>query len=280
LGNRGERFWELGEGVSTGKFIWTEAAVIVLAIVGAARGIVGRGKTYDGRFALFLACYGAVQFVAYSLISYKTPWCILSAHHAFLLLAGFGAAGLFTTSLHVVVRGVAVLLALLSVLHLALQSYRANFPDARDGWSFLRTGDYYNRSANPYAYGFTPNSVLNLIEKIDSFAAKHPQGKSGLQISIASPGFGWPLPWYLRHYPRVELSPAVLASGHYPAIHPSADLYLVDPKLVLDLPLEVRGAENKGSKHYSGALQGPFNQQYWYQGFVRRTLADLPPATP
>ena len=70
---------------------WTSAQRS--AVVGGGAAFVRKGLA-DGnaRFIRFLSFYSFVLTAAYCLISYKTPWCLLSFWHGMILLAGVGAA--------------------------------------------------------------------------------------------------------------------------------------------------------------------------------------------
>ena len=53
-------------------------------------------------FVRFLALYTFALAAAYSLIAYKTPWCLLSFWHGMILLAGVGAAWLVRRRPHTI----------------------------------------------------------------------------------------------------------------------------------------------------------------------------------
>ena len=73
--------------------VWTEALIFVLALIGAAAGFIRKqlGRA-NASFVRFLAIYTFVLTAVYSLLAYKTPWCLLSFWHGMVLLAGVGAA--------------------------------------------------------------------------------------------------------------------------------------------------------------------------------------------
>src|SRR5437879_3264445 len=73
--------------------VWSEGFILALAVVGAVAGFLrkGLGDT-NASLVRFLTFYSIALLVAYSAISYKTPWCLLSFWHGFILLAGVGAA--------------------------------------------------------------------------------------------------------------------------------------------------------------------------------------------
>ncbi|MDZ7346546.1 MAG: TIGR03663 family protein [candidate division KSB1 bacterium] len=78
-----------------GKPLWTEAAIIVLGLVGCTVA----WKTEPGEsknFNLFLCLYTLVLTAIYSLIPYKTPWSMLGFLHGWILLAAIGIDALLS----------------------------------------------------------------------------------------------------------------------------------------------------------------------------------------
>jgi hypothetical protein len=63
--------------------------VPILALLG-----ILRKPGADARLLRFLAVYACAMALVYSLIPYKTPWCLLGPLHAMILLAGVAAASL------------------------------------------------------------------------------------------------------------------------------------------------------------------------------------------
>jgi hypothetical protein len=130
---------------------------------------------------------------AYSLIAYKTPWCILSFLHGWILLAGIGTASFVEWCRNACPKGsVAILLALLLVPAFATfrLAQRAVFRYAAD-------------PRNPYAYAHTSPDFMNLVRRIGNLADASPKG-NGLYVQvIAPPDATWPLPFYLKRLPNV-----------------------------------------------------------------------------
>ena len=84
--------WALGIDADIRRAVFTEAGLIVLAVIGCISAFTARAeRNQSNHLVRFLAVYGVVTFFIYSLISYKTPWCIMGAWHALLLMAGLGA---------------------------------------------------------------------------------------------------------------------------------------------------------------------------------------------
>ena len=67
--------------------VFSELIVLLLALVGL--GFTVRGSVGEANAGLlrFVALYTVLMTVIYSLIPYKTPWCLLSFYHGIILLA-------------------------------------------------------------------------------------------------------------------------------------------------------------------------------------------------
>jgi len=168
----------------------TEVVLLVLAGLGCFAAFTAKAERQQSNHLVrFLAVYGVVTFLIYSCISYKTPWCIMGAWHALLLMAGLGAETLVRLFWNVWAQRVVIALLALASAHLALQSYRA-------------TRDFATDSRNPYNYSMTAPDVLSWVEKLHRFAEIHPDGYK-LRIDQSDLSGGWPLPWYLsRPFPN------------------------------------------------------------------------------
>jgi uncharacterized protein (TIGR03663 family) len=171
--------------------LWTEALILLLGVIGlvAAFAKKGAGKA-DYGFLRFTAFYAIFMTVAYSLIPYKTPWCLLGFLHAWILLAAVGTVVLLRLARPTWVRVLVALLLLQGGGYLLWQAY-------------LGTYRYYDDHANPYVYAHTGSDVFTIAARVDEMAALHPDGKK-MFIEVICPGADyWPLPWYLRAYENV-----------------------------------------------------------------------------
>ncbi len=190
-----ELLWTHGRGVW-----WSEAGILALAAVGAWRGLAAApdGARGDGPAAgavspglvLFLAVYVVLQALAYSVIPYKTPWCVLPFWHPALLLAGVGGAALWRTRRTAAGRlAVATGVALVAA-HLARQAWRAAIT-------------YDTDPRNPYVYAHTARDFLRLVERVEDVSRLRVEGRNLPIAVVAASDEHWPLPWYLRRYTRV-----------------------------------------------------------------------------
>jgi predicted membrane-bound mannosyltransferase len=106
---------------------WSEAFILILALAGFAS-LADRSAPQPGRqLRRFLAWYAILIAAFYSAIAYKTPWCVLSILHALILMAGIGAAALWSRAHSRPRARRSLLLLAAGCAHLAVQVRRANF---------------------------------------------------------------------------------------------------------------------------------------------------------
>ena len=193
--------------------VWSEALIVGLAIVGAWAAFARRGlANASASFIRFVALYTFALTAAYSLISYKTPWCLLSFWHGMILLAGVGAAALLRGARQRFLRLALGLVLLAGVGHLAWQARLANEAYAAD-------------PRNPYVYAQTSPDILNLVSRVETLANIHPQG-SQMLVKVMDPDSDyWPLPWYLRNLKQVGWWDSVPADPFAPVMIVSAKLH-------------------------------------------------------
>lgn len=192
---------------------WSEAMIVVLAVVGAvaAGWFPDRAVPGNRRFVRFLACYTVLMTVAYAAIPYKTPWCLLGFLHGMILLAGVGVASLVRLARYVPLRALVGVGFAAGALHLGVQAYRANFV-------------YYADTRNPYVYAHTSTDVLRLAQRVNDLAELHPDGRAML-VKVMAPGADyWPLPWYLRRLQQVGYWTYVPDTPDAPVVIASVEL--------------------------------------------------------
>lgn len=182
--------------------VWSEGLILGLALLG----MLFAFRNTRSLLPRFLALYALFLTAIYSVISYKTPWCLLGFHHGFILLAGVGAAALLehcrTRSLRVVAL---VALAVLT-LQLALQSARASFtlppdPDVPKGWR--SQFQFASDPRNPYVYAQTSPQLRELMARVEGIARVAPTGAQTVVKVMAPEDDYWPIPWYLRRFEHV-----------------------------------------------------------------------------
>ena len=156
---------------------WSGWTLLALAVIGG-----GRAVKNPGALRLTLV-FGVVLLGIYSAIPYKTPWLALNFWLPLALLAGVGAAEIWRRAKTSVARGVVVLGAV-ALLGLVVHDTRR--------WCFQLPCD----ERNPYAYAHTGVDISRLPERLQQIA------KPNSLIAVVAVD-AWPLPWYLRQFPRV-----------------------------------------------------------------------------
>ena len=190
--------------------VWTEAVIVLLACVGVVAVLVKRWLgAVDIHLARFIVFYSLSMAVVYSLVQYKTPWCMLGFLHGMILLAGLGAAALIALAPKGLSRLVVIVLLFGGSLLLLWQAYSASYR-------------YYADSRNPYVYAHPTTEVFEVARRVEEYAGFHRDGHNML-IDVICPGDDyWPLPWYLRRFSHVRwaskvdydrpLAPLIIAS--------------------------------------------------------------------
>ncbi len=168
---------------------WSEALIIVLAIVGGVAAVTGKGVR-DGYVPLLrlLTLYTLLLTIIYTAIPYKTPWCMLGFLHGMILLAGVGVVALIGWLRFMPLRVAAGVLLAAGSWQLGWQAYRANTRFCAD-------------YRNPYVYSHPLFQVVDLARRVEDLASVHPDRQDLLVKVIAEDC--WPLPWYLRQLSRV-----------------------------------------------------------------------------
>ncbi|HUV63144.1 MAG TPA: flippase activity-associated protein Agl23 [Sedimentisphaerales bacterium] len=241
--------------------IWTEALIVLLAVVGFIAAMTSKGaSSAGGQFLRFIAFYTIIMTVVYSAVPYKTPWCLLGFLHGMILLAGVGAVVLVRRTPNVLPRLIVLCLLFEASVHLTWQAYLSNYRDYAD-------------SRNPYVYAHPTPEVFTVVQKIQEYAGAQEDGRN-LPIEVICPGDDyWPLPWYLRSFERVSWRNQVVDDAN------AAPLIIASPevegaltrKLYTLIPLEKR-------QMYLFLFDKPY--YVWLRpgvklsGFVRKDLWD------
>jgi uncharacterized protein (TIGR03663 family) len=192
--------------------VWTEALIFALAVVGAAAAFIRKGLAdTSAGFVRFFGLYTFILTAAYCLISYKTPWCLLSFWQGMILLAGVGAAVVIRAAKPPVSRMAVRLLIAAGAGHLACEAWQSSVTYAAD-------------PRNPYVYAQTLPNTLELVGRVQALARAHPQGSQMLVKVMAPEGDYWPLPWYLREFNHVGWWEEVPADPFAPVMIVSAKL--------------------------------------------------------
>ncbi|MCZ7641056.1 MAG: hypothetical protein M5U12_36380 [Verrucomicrobia bacterium] len=109
----------------------------------------------------------------YSVISYKTPWCVLGFLHGLILLAGVGAAALFRWIRPTWGIVLVFLVVVAGTVQLGSQAWRASRTMATD-------------QRNPYVYAHTSRDFMRLVNRVLGIAAVEPQPtRLGINVMVA-----------------------------------------------------------------------------------------------
>ena len=181
---------------SSGGLVWSEGAIVALALVGLATA----ARRGSGFWPRYVGAYTVISTLAFSALRYKTPWNLLPFYTGAILLAGYGAVALFVVVRSRPARALVVAGLVAAVSHLAVQSWRANFRYPAD-------------PRNPYVYAHTVPDFLQLAQRVADVAAVHADGPGMLVKIIAGPYEQWPAPWYLRRMSRVGYWTTAAAAG-------------------------------------------------------------------
>ncbi|MAD25563.1 MAG: hypothetical protein CMO44_15490 [Verrucomicrobiales bacterium] len=194
---------------SDGPF-FSEWVVLFLSLVGIVFAFKKGGEIGDPLFIRFIAYFTISMIAVYSILPYKTPWCLLGFYCGMLLLSGVGAAQLIRLKSRAL-RLISIVIIFLGVLHLGQQAYYLNYK-------------YFFDSRNPHVYGHTSLDVPKIVDKIKLMASVGSDNKP-LRIQVYCPESDyWPLPWYLRGY-QVEYGDAVSKDT------PPAPIILIQPSM-------------------------------------------------
>jgi uncharacterized protein (TIGR03663 family) len=170
---------------------WTEGFIVILAMVGLIVIITKRGVLgLDPNLLNFLAIYTVIMTVIYSVIPYKTPWCLLSFYQGMILLAAIGVVATIQLLERMPARVVVAIFFLTAATDLTLQSVSPGIVPSVD----------YN---NPYVYAHPTADALKIAKRIEQVSDAYP-AKRAMPVLVVCPGGDyWPLPWYLRSFKNI-----------------------------------------------------------------------------
>jgi uncharacterized protein (TIGR03663 family) len=175
--------------------VWNERVVLGLGILGCiAIALKKIPQTCNLGLARFLMFYTLLLTFIYSAIAYKTPWCMLSFLHGWILLAGIGMASVYSAAQRS--RKPVQQQIILTVILMGLSFYTLRMAQRT---VFRYAADY----RNPYVYAHTAPDFKNLMRRIHDLSAVSPKGQELYIQVIADPDETWPLPFYLRRFPTV-----------------------------------------------------------------------------
>ena len=177
-------FWYFGRLLTSG---WSGGLLVAFACLGLF--IIFR--RCEASPPQWLAYYGFLIAVIYSLTPYKTPWLALSLWLPLTLFATIAVESLWRWSIwqfrrSATVPAFCILAALTGVLIAHDTRQRV----------YLHSAD----ENNPYAYAHTSEDILELPGEIAELARQNGIANPRITVIATDP---WPLPWYLRHFSEV-----------------------------------------------------------------------------
>ena len=165
--------------------VWMATADAPILILGTIGGLLAAIQGRD-RLWVFIGLWALGITLAYSYISYKTPWIALNMLLPLALLGGFAIRQVARLPRW---RPVAVGAVVLATAASAFLAYDLNYVN------------YDTDSPRyPYVYVHSTREMLTMLDKIEDIAAEQGTG-TDTGITIVSPDY-WPLPWYMRDYPK------------------------------------------------------------------------------
>ena len=160
-----------------------EAPLLILGVVGALLALIRRRN----RFAIFAGAWAFGILAAYSLIPYKTPWLMLNFTVPLAIIAGYGVNRIYELGKSPLMRLPALAIAVAALIVCGTQSVILNFKQ-------------YDNDRYPYVYAHTHREFIPLVNEIERLAKLAGTGyQTGVSITARE---YWPLPWYLRDYPK------------------------------------------------------------------------------
>jgi predicted membrane-bound mannosyltransferase len=198
--------------------VWSEGFIVALTAVGFAVALLSGVSGPSRTLMRLIAFYTFWLTLIYTLLPYKTPWCLLNFLYGMILLAGVGAAALVRWCKPPGLRIGMVVLLIAGAANLGCQSWRENFTYDSGGVP------YCDSPKNPYVYSQTSPDIYRLVQTVEGLAQASPAGY-GTVVEVMSPESYWPLPWYLRRFKEVGFWDKIPAQPPAPIMIVSAALH-------------------------------------------------------
>lgn len=233
---------------------WTEAILLVLALIGVAAAFCGnRARVINPALARFLSFFTFALTGIYTVIGYKTPWCALNFWLGIILLAGVGAGVLIESLRHTITRVMMIAMLGVGALYLGVQAW-------------LLTREFPTDLRNPYVYAQTSPHARELVARVTAIGRVAPEGFSTV-LKVASPESYWPLPWSLREFKNVGWYDELPADPYAPIVLCSAKL---------DAKLDDKSEKRWIMTGYYELRPNVFLELYVERGLWEKFVATLP----
>ncbi len=157
----------------------------------------------------YTSIYGLGTFLAYSIVPYKTPWCIISILWPFFFIFGEFINSLLKTKFKFLIDILCISLFIFSFFTLI----RLNFIN-------------YTNHKEPYVYVQTFNDIKKLTEPINNLVKEDPTQEYSLTGNILRTD-EWPLPWTLLNLTMV----GYFAAGNRPSSYYTDFLFVENQRI-------------------------------------------------
>jgi uncharacterized protein (TIGR03663 family) len=215
-----------------GRYEWPFLLTLLIAPLASLRG------SHQMRFFTLV---GFGSWLAYSLIPYKTPWCIVGILWPLAFVLGF----LMTETIGERTRSLFARIGYRSVvlIAVAVSTYtmlRLNFRD-------------YEKKGEPYVYVQSTKDVNEVTRLIADRVRSHPEDRNMfIQVLVRDP---WPFPWILSEYTKVQygnVSPVTSIDGAVIFVDgsQSADIERRLPRRYFRRSLTVRDSYEAGYAYF------------------------------
>jgi uncharacterized protein (TIGR03663 family) len=163
--------------------------MMVLFIVAAAGvyGAICDAVAHVRKPNVLVVIYGAIVFLIYSAIPYKTPWLALNIWLPLALACGLGVTAFWE---QMKTAGARWFIGIAGAFLLAILGAQTK----------LLAFDLPADAKNPLAYAHTVDDLLRLPPRLQQLAAQAHLASPRIAVVAADP---WPLPWYLRKFNSV-----------------------------------------------------------------------------
>jgi len=179
--------------------LWMLRAEAPILLLGALGGLLAAIKARD-RLWVFVGLWAVGIVAAYSVVQYKTPWITLNMLVPLALLGGLAVAGLWGSARW---KRAAPLGLAAAVLVSGYQAVDLNYR-------------HYGDETYPYVFVHSARDMLALVDAIEATAVRAGTGHE-TGVVFVTPDY-WPLPWYMRDYPR---------AGFFGSIVPTEEAMIV-----------------------------------------------------
>lgn len=164
-------------------WLWLFLRYEQVALIGLICSIFYLIKT-DNKFVRYIAIYGLLVFIAYSLISYKTPWLIINLIWPFCFIFGYFVDNLLKTKFQTLIQLLCLALFITSLV-LGIKINYFNYANKKE----------------PYVYVHTTNDIKKLTCPVFKLVKQNPANYNLVGHFIRTDE--WPFPWIFGEFTMI-----------------------------------------------------------------------------